>query len=396
VTSPPTPTPGTCYQCTTFPDVTANSTWTTNGDGTITIRTTLSTNFVDNTYGTNAIGWPNGHKFSDLTGSDELTLALYDATNVKRMEFQIDYLTANSGVPSGYKTLCVNGGDGKMITGSAADVVGCLTSLDVNFNTFGYVLTTNSPATNANYTPNPTNPNWIYKVWYEATVKPGPFMAGGGFGKPIIINIHASPSKKGKNTCPTEVVSCPFTPTCGDGAINQASETCELPSISNNAYCTQSTTDCSGTKLGTRDALGNCNANCGCAPDSFKNFQCVKGSCGATCDSNDDCDDGNVNTIDSCFADCKCVHKIQPYCGDGIKNGNEACDGTDGVGTNQICTADCKIENDHVCNPATECCDPGAPGCGGGNPGVPEFSVLTLGLAVIGAGLGLALLRKKQ
>jgi hypothetical protein len=39
---------------------------------------------------------------------------------------------------------------------------------------------------------------------------------------------------------------------------------------------------------------------------------------------------------------------------------------------------------------------PEDPKCGGGpNPGVPEFSVLTLGLAVIGAGLGLALLRKK-
>jgi len=440
VTSPPTPTPGTCYQCTTFPDVTANSMWTTNGDGTITIRTTLSTNFVDNTYGTNAIGWPNGHKFSDLTGSDELTLALYDATNVKRMEFQIDYLTANSGVPSGYKTLCVNGGDGKMTTGSAADVVGCLTSLDVNFNTFGYVLTTNSPATNANYTPNPTNPNWIYKVWYEVTVKPGPFMAGGGFGKPIITNIHASPSKKGKNTCPTVVVSCPFTPTCGDGAINQASETCELPSISNNAYCTQSTTQCSGTKQGTRDTLGNCNSACGCTQDTF-NYACTKGQCGAACATNTDCNDNNANTIDTCdTATCACTHTTTAYCGDGIINDGEECDGTAGVTAHHRCTDQCELEyvpycgdnildtneqcddgsdNGVECNPLCDdecdyCSDkcttetesgescppdfcelhPNDPSCGG-NPGVPEFPLFTLGLAIVGAGLGLAFLRKK-
>ena len=62
----------------------------------------------------NAIGWPKGHKFSDLTASDELTLALYDVSGVKRLEFQIDYLTASTSAPSGYKTLCVSGGDGKM------------------------------------------------------------------------------------------------------------------------------------------------------------------------------------------------------------------------------------------------------------------------------------------
>ena len=33
------------------------------------------------------------------------------------------------------------------------------------------VLNTNSPASNSNYTPNPSYPNWIYDVWYEVKVK---------------------------------------------------------------------------------------------------------------------------------------------------------------------------------------------------------------------------------
>jgi hypothetical protein len=125
-------------------------------------------------------------------------MALYDVNNVKRMEFEIDYISSSSSSPSGYKTLGVTGGGGGMILGSAANVINCRTSLDENFNTFGYVLTTNSPATNANYAPNATYPNWIYDVWYEVTVNLNAFPAG--FGKPLITSIHASPSKTGSNT----------------------------------------------------------------------------------------------------------------------------------------------------------------------------------------------------
>jgi len=183
--------------------------WNYNAGGTITIHTTLSKNFVDNTYGVNAIGWPNGHTFGNLTGSDALQLALYDASNVKRMEFKIDYISADSSAPSGYSSLGVSGGDGKMIVGNKSDVVDAVTSLDDNFNVFGCVLTVDSPATDSSYTPNLACTDWIYDVWYEVTVKPGPFAAGGGFGEPRLMKVYASPSKVGVNDCPVVEIPCP-------------------------------------------------------------------------------------------------------------------------------------------------------------------------------------------
>jgi hypothetical protein len=197
-----------CYSSPTNSNVSAQQTWTIDKNaGTATIRTTFAKTFVDNTYGVNAIGWPGGHSFGNLTGSDHVQLSLSDANGVKRMEFKIDYISSSSGAPSGYKSLGVTGGDGGMISGSASDVVGVRTSLDENFNTYGYVLTTNSPATNASYTPNPSYPNWIYDVWYEVTVKLSAFP--GGFGQPLITDIHASPSKTGNNTEIVNPGPCP-------------------------------------------------------------------------------------------------------------------------------------------------------------------------------------------
>jgi len=119
-------------------------------------------------------------------------------------------------------------------------------------------------------------------------------------------------------------ISCDENVVCGDGDVDSG-EDCELPSTNNNAYCTQSTTKCSDNKLGTRDALGNCNSGCGCTYDSFS-YSCVAGSCGATCDSNDDCNDQNEHTIDTCNADCGCEYEQLSYCGDSIVDSGEECD----------------------------------------------------------------------
>ncbi len=74
---------------------------------------------------------------------------------------------------------------------------------------------------------------------------------------------------------------------CGDGIVTSPEE-CELPGTNNNPYCSQTTQACSGKKLGVRDAFGYCNEYCGCIDDPFS-YSCVKGQCGAECDSDDDC-----------------------------------------------------------------------------------------------------------
>ncbi len=183
--------------------------YTDNGNGTLTVRTTFSKNFVDNTYGTNVIGWPNGHTFGNLTGSDHLRLSLYDAANTKKLEFKLDYLTATNTSPTGYDCLGVTGGDGQMIIGSASSILSATSSLDQNFNTYGYVLTTNSPASDNSYTPNASYPNWIYEVWYEVTVSLAAF-GPNGFGSIGLAGIHASPSKTGSNTELVQVTDCPL------------------------------------------------------------------------------------------------------------------------------------------------------------------------------------------
>jgi hypothetical protein len=109
-----------------------------------------------------------------------------------------------------------------MITGNSSDVVSAMTSLDSNFNGYGYVLTSNSPATDPNYTPNPSYPKWIFDVWYEVTVKLSAF--NGSFGRAEISSVHASPSKTGSNT--EDVTPGPCPPP--DGAPPVGCPTCIL------------------------------------------------------------------------------------------------------------------------------------------------------------------------
>lgn len=203
--SPTCPTTTTCFVGTNNNTVTAKMITTIIGDK-IKIWTQLSKTFVDNTYGTNAIGW-NNHTFKMLYQSDQMQLALYDNANAKKLEFKMDYLSADASVSSGYKSLGVTGGDGVMMTGSASSVVSVYTSMDKNFNELGYVLTENSPATDTNFTPNPTYPNWIFDVWYEVVVDAAAFGAS-GFKNADITGIHASPSKTGVESEPVDEGPC--------------------------------------------------------------------------------------------------------------------------------------------------------------------------------------------
>jgi len=179
----------------------------------------IDKDFVDNTYGANAIGWPGGHTFSELVGSDHAQFYGYDADGAKVLDFKLDYLSAKSGTPSGYASLGVLGGDGKMNIGNAAHILQWSTSLSNSLNAYGYCaagvcsglgtnLLVDSPATDEFYTPNPTYPNWDFNVIYEVKISPAAFGAA-GFGSLEIPYIHASPSKLGTNTIYAEPGVCP-------------------------------------------------------------------------------------------------------------------------------------------------------------------------------------------
>ena len=131
---------------------------------------------------------------------------------------------------------------------------------------------------------------------------------------------------------------------CGNGTVEGA-ETCELPNTIDNSFCDQSTSQCVGAKLQTRDAFGNCGGSCGCVDDPWSNPVCSVADCSAGCDSNDDCDDKDPNTTDTCNMDsCGCEHTYVPSCGNGtVDSLNEQCD--DGnTDPDDGCSATCQDE----------------------------------------------------
>ena len=184
-----------------------------NGVPAVYARLIFSTRFNDNTYGANSspcwfdpeVKGPDGpHQFKQLVGSDAAELNFYDCDGNRVLGAVIDYISPAS-LSSGYDSLCVSGGDGKMSHGSASDVLGCHTSLDENFNTHGYVLTEDSPPF-MSYQPSPGYEDWIYEVWYGIWVRADAFGSAGAC-KVTIDYVHASPACGGANSI--EVVPCP-------------------------------------------------------------------------------------------------------------------------------------------------------------------------------------------
>lgn len=227
-----------------------------NGRRMIHLRVTFDPSFVDNTYGANAIGWDHGqgqtgsggsgtagmpgmpdkgmpggmkagksgHTFKDLVGSDHVELLLTDSTGATVMDFKLDYISEATATSCGYGNLGVTGGEGKMITGNASSIIGATSSLHRNLNGCGYCLTTDSPATDARYTPNASAPDWDYRVVYEVWVDLGAF-GSAGFGQAYINSVHASPSKLDSNTVDVVPTPCPpswDTPFCPPGSTNPA------------------------------------------------------------------------------------------------------------------------------------------------------------------------------
>jgi hypothetical protein len=164
--------------------------------------------FVDNTYGTNQLGWDRGHTFKDLVGSDHAEIKLFDSAGTLVLDFDLDYISADPAAPCGFASLGVDGGEGGMITGDRSAILGWATSLDRNLNERGYCLTTDSPATDASCTPNAAAPGWDYRVVYEVWVAVSAFDPT-SFGSAYMSFVHASPSKASDNTLDTVPGECP-------------------------------------------------------------------------------------------------------------------------------------------------------------------------------------------
>lgn len=176
----------------------------------------------DNSYGINAVGWPRGHKFTDLVGSDHAGFQLVDGGGTVRLSFNVDYISAVSSAPSGYASLGVTGGDGKMLVGTA-DGISATTSLANNLNNinipglfnaahvqqFGSVnLLINSPPTDPQHLTysisDPTLAGWDFHDTYYVTVSAAK-LANIGFDPstwqvlPNASQLHNSPAK----ACPS-------------------------------------------------------------------------------------------------------------------------------------------------------------------------------------------------
>jgi hypothetical protein len=119
-----------------------------------------------------------------------------------------------------------------------------------------------------------------------------------------------------------------YVPSCGNGVVDNPPEQCEMPDTTDNENCAQAEVTCEpdGFRASIRDSYGNCDSTCGCVEDPLE-YNCVPGTCGAECNSNDDCDDSNPETIDTCMDNCQCHYEqYVPYCGNGILDPEEECE----------------------------------------------------------------------
>lgn len=185
--------------------VTGGELWTyedPNGDVTVAFIQPLT--LVDNTYGVNSIGWgssaPSGknHNLEDLVGSDKAQFVFTDGLGNVVLDFTLDYIGETAKGSGVYFEPGVTGKDGTVDVGSVSDVKEWGSSLGHNFFDLGFVLATDSPATDANYVENASYPGWIFEVIYEVKIS-GSVFGEDGFGAVTVPLVHDSPNKIGKN-----------------------------------------------------------------------------------------------------------------------------------------------------------------------------------------------------
>jgi hypothetical protein len=175
--------------------------------------TYVQKNVNDNRYGTGAplaTGWKNGHKFSDLTGSDKAEFRFTDANGAVVLDFFMDYISASTAFISGYGSLGPNGGDGSWVSGDHSKLISYTTSLSDNLNTAtfkaGYFI--NSPPETSPNSGVSTPAGWNYDNTYTVVVSKTVF-GSAGFGGVTIPGLHNSPAKTGTGgITPTPCDTC--------------------------------------------------------------------------------------------------------------------------------------------------------------------------------------------
>ncbi len=217
--------------------------------GNLHIKFVQSTNFNDNSYGANAVGWgKKDHKFKDLTGSDNAEFVIRDATGKIVLQFKLDYLTCDDkktgGTPSGCDTLGPTGGDGKIEKGQVAWILDWDTSLAQNLNDTGYCsggtcvvdgtdLKVDSPKTVGpnDYTllhPAAYPNGWEFANVYEATISKDAWGAA-GFGSASTLEVHNSPSKEGATCVPGGGGLCSDKTKLASLTLEYTGEACQTP-----------------------------------------------------------------------------------------------------------------------------------------------------------------------
>jgi hypothetical protein len=191
-------------------------------------RITFDPSFVDNTYGSTAIGWgTKGHTWKDLLGSDHAELELFDNNHAMVMQLKLDYIGADASQACGYSSLGVAGGDGKTLVGDAKWVLGSTSSLARNLEGCGYCTSpacggdcrVDSPSTDETWTSNSATPYWDFRVRYETWIAAAAF-GSSGFGGVNVSYVHASPSKQSNDTITVVPGPCPPPPGgCAPGYV---------------------------------------------------------------------------------------------------------------------------------------------------------------------------------
>ncbi|TAL54655.1 MAG: PKD domain-containing protein, partial [Nanoarchaeota archaeon] len=279
---------------------------------------------------------------------------------------------------------------------------------------------------------------------------------------PGVYNVSGTVTDFDGDSSTDHVLITVVAPSCGDSIVNQQNESCDdgnsnnsdsctnacqLPACgdgfvqpSNNEVCDDSNTAngdgcnsvcqvefCGDNTINNNGAEqcdnGDGNTNNTCNPAYASSCQVCSTTCTNLTFNGAFCGDGVKNGPEQCdtsdgvgaHQSCSqsCVLSDLTYCGDGTKqnpnqegtggpnnDGQEACDGTDGVGLNESCTQDCTIQsNGPVCGndilEQGEACDDGNTQNNDGcnefcevEGQVPEFSGIASGLAVAGAGIG--------